>query len=148
MIEVNYIVYKSSTGEIVKTGICPLDLVESQHTVEGSPGETIMVGYANDNIHYVDVTTSPHSIVDKTSNPSSSNKTSINASGSPLEEAVISNIPYLSQIIIRGPTGRTSLVETEGDSQIEFSTQVVGIYNITIIHPEYLEKTITIEAVI
>jgi len=47
---VNFIVYKTATGEIVRTGACSSDAYAAT-TVEAD--ETIMQGVARDDIHYI-----------------------------------------------------------------------------------------------
>ena len=45
----NYIVF-DDTGKILRTGICPPDLIDAQ----AGEGEFVMEGEADDELHYID----------------------------------------------------------------------------------------------
>jgi hypothetical protein len=128
-----YIVYKESTGEILRTGSCPDDMLSMQ----AGAGEIAIEGIAIDTTQYIDIAT--QLVVDKILIPCSINKTTMAADG--VDSATISNLPNPSLIHIKDE-GRWEIT----DGEFQFTVDTPGVYRITIISPIYLNVEYNVNA--
>ena len=129
----NYIVYKTSTGEILRSGVCQdMDL-----SLQAATGEEVLEGIVNDLIHIID--TSTGDVISKPIIPSTINKTTMSADG--VDKIVISNIPNPTSIQIKD---EGSWEVTDG--VFELTTDTVGKYIVKLTSNLYLDKEYSINA--
>lgn len=134
---VDVVVYKTSTGQIVKSLSCP----DNSLAVNAGEGESAIVdsGAGNDDTSYVDTSTSPHSHVPKTALTITSDVAAILANG--IATATISSIP--AGVFVTWPDG---VREEVTDGVVEFATFNIGTHTLSFDGVTYLRKEIVIEA--
>lgn len=115
---------------------------EQPYTPESGNGS--VDGMYDGNFYYVDVSTNPVTVMDRSALVLSINKTEITADG--IDEAIISNVPVDSHCrIIK--QHETILDSDIIDGTVELSTAQTGYYTITITHPEYIKQVIEVTAI-
>lgn len=131
-----YAIYNEQ-GAVVVIGSAPQDLLSAQPL---GVGQYIIEAPSNVNWDYwVDITTTPHTLHQKTAHPLTIGATTINADGE--DECVITGIHNPSTVI--WPDG---FVETVTDGEVRFSVDLAGEYAITIEAIPYLKETINVQA--
>jgi len=128
-----YIVYKESTGEILRTGSCPDDML----SIQAGAGEIAIEGIAKDATQYINTET--QAIIDKFPIPCSINKTTMAADG--VDTVIISSLPNPSLIHIKDE-GRWEIT----DGEFQFTVDTPGVYRITISSPIYLNVEYSVNA--
>lgn len=136
-----YTVYNTTTGEIVRQVKCPSDSADLQ----AGDGEDLLDGGYNDLDYYIDLTqTSPEL---KPSMPGAINTTTIAADG--VDAATITGLPTQSMngnsIAVTAKVGRQRHNVTDGE--VVFSTDTPGAYTIECSAPTYLPAVFSVEAV-
>ena len=109
-----YTVYNSATGEILRSGECPDDMVYLQAQNET---ETVLPFGSNDAVNYVDLTGPDPVIAEKTPLPYS------------ITGNVISGLPTPTRIRAQGPL--TDDFEVL-DGELEFAPPAPGTYRLTL----------------
>ena len=90
--------------------------------------------------HWVDTTTTPHTLMVKTTHPLTIGTTTIDADGE--DECVITDIHNPSMV-----TWPDGVIETVTDGEVRFSVDLVGDYVIKIEAIPYLTETINVSAI-
>lgn len=129
----NYIVYDKNTGEILRTGLCPVSMFSIQ-AIE--PDDKVIEGVANDITQRINIVT--EAVVNKAAAPTVIDKTSMLANG--IEEATISNLINPSIVTI----DRNRYTVT--DSTLAFTIDTSGEYTILCESFPYLDKEFTVNA--
>lgn len=124
---IDYIVYNTATGEILKTGKCPTDMMQAQ----AHEGETVMQGSASDlNNYIVDGV-----VTAKQAQQTTIDKTLISANG--IDSILISNVPTNAKLTIKN-TKTFALNESTISGNGEFKTVDAGQYEIKVEKFPYL----------
>ncbi len=128
----NYIVYATATGKIIKTGTAPPDCIDLQH----GPGEDWMLGTANDAADHIvlDGMQIP-SIVPRPTMTPLLDGANIVADG--VDVARLHNLPDPCRVCFQGP-GFSTEGEVTG-SVAEFTTDVPGTHTIRVTAFPYLD---------
>jgi len=129
----SYIVYNNSTGQILRTGACPDDMVSIQKL---SIEEDVIEGEAHDLTQYVIFPSLL--VINKEANPASIDKISITADG--IDTATISDLPNPTDVRIN----KDKYVVTDGT--FEFTVDTTGTYIIICDAFPYLLKEFTVDA--
>lgn len=90
-------------------------------------------------LHWVDTTTTPHTLHQKTAHPLTINQTTIDADGE--DECVITGIHNPSTV-----TWPDGFIETVTDGEVRFSVDLAGEYVIQIEAIPYLKETVDVIA--
>lgn len=124
----NYTVYDVITGEILRSGACPDDIVSLQAVDES---EAVLTVKSNDAANYVDLSGSDPVIADRIPLPHS------------VDGNVISGLPVPVQVRVDGPLMDAFEVP---DGEIEFAPPVPGTYTLTLTAGAmYLLAVVTLE---
>jgi len=118
----DFIVYKDDTGEILRTGVCPENMIAAQ----AESNETAIEGKANDELQYIDT----NNVTDKLDSTAVINKTNMLADG--IDTTVISNIPIGTMLNIEN----NEYLITDG--VFEFTVDLPGNYTVTLTIIPYL----------
>lgn len=141
-----YVIYKTSNGEVVRTGLLPKDMIatypsgslpsgcaiiEAGRVPNGSDGEWVVGG----------VLTTP------TTMPATISKTSIVANG--FDEAVVSGIPNPSTVSVvhSHPEASTFPASTVTDGTARITTTKAGTISVIVTSQGYTRKAFLINAV-
>jgi hypothetical protein len=128
-----YIVYSNASGKILRTGICPDEMVDIQKL---GVLEEAIEGEAHDLTQYIN--TEDQTVVNKTENPATINKTDISANG--VDSATISGLPTDSLVTANNMSYEVT------DGIFEFTIDSIGIYVIRCDSFPYLIKEFTVNA--
>lgn len=135
---IDYAIYEIQTGVLAQIGSCPQFALEAQRPEGANLGLIQIPSRSWD--YWIDVTTTPHTLQDKTSQALSINKTTILADG--VDECLITGIANPSTVI--WPDGQQDEI-TEGE--IGFSVDLPGEYKIKIESIKHFTEEITVEAI-
>lgn len=130
---ISFIVHNSTTGEILRTGSCPGDMIEIQVMEKG---ESVIEGNADDLTQYIDIIN--QTVVDKPAHPATINKVTMLADQ--LDRIIITNLPNPTTVIFCD----TFYEVTDGD--FDFTIDTPGEYKIICQSFPYLDKEFTINA--
>lgn len=124
-----FIIYKTSTGIILRTGECPDDMLGSQALT----GETAIEGEANDETQYISggaVTVRPDITF-----VASWNKTTVSANG--VDTATFGpGLPNPTSVSVQVPNGATTPTdEIVTGGTFSFATPIAGEYVVTVVPP-------------
>jgi hypothetical protein len=128
---IKYCTYNKETGEIELVGGA-----SSQEML--APDVLIHPGVIHN--HWIDITTTPHTLMAKTQHPLTIDNNVIYADGE--EECVITGIHNPSTV-----TWPDGFIETVTDGEIRLSVDLAGEYAITIEAIPYLTETINVQAI-
>ncbi|WP_025041034.1 hypothetical protein [Nitrosospira briensis] len=123
----NYIVYETTTGAIVRSGECQDDMLDDQARV----GETAIEGEADDTTQYVD----GGLVASRPEITALWNKTEVAANGS--DTATLgTSLPNPTEVSVSVPDGAVA-PETEivTSGTFSFATPIAGSYTINVIPP-------------
>lgn len=129
---INYIIYSTINGEILRTGVTP----ELEQQVI-NPSEAALEGMADGRTQYV----VDGAVVDRPENPTTVNKTEVLADG--VDAFAFSNYPASSVIMIEGNLRYFGVLAAGAD---DFVTSYPGAYTVTVFSFPYLDKEFTINA--
>lgn len=128
----SYILYNEITGAVTQTGTCSDWMMPIGTNVFEVP--TLSTN------HWIDITTTPHTLMAKIAHPLTIGSTEIEADG--VDECVITGIHNPSAV-----TWPDGVIETVTDGEVRFSVDLVGEYSLTIEAIPYLKETINVSAV-
>lgn len=117
--DVQVLIYRGDTGEIVRRVSAPPSMVE----IQCGEGEGWRLGVADDCTHYIDPV-DPSQILERPAMPASLDKSAIRANG--LEIATIT-APEGAAVTVRGPLTGEEIMDADG---IAFTTNLPGRYSI------------------
>lgn len=130
----------STTGLILKTGTCQLDML----ALQASGTDTALQGTANDSLQYIPDVNTPV-ITDKLANTSSIDKTTIIANG--IDTSIISSIPVSSVAAFTVPASAADIPDMAiTDGVVSFTATNPGDYIITLELFPYLKYEVTVTA--
>lgn len=134
----NFIVYALTTGEILRTGGCPVDTIGFQGS---EPGEWAIEGVADDLTQYIDINPEDPVVIDKPAMNTSLDTATIPADGTTL--ATITGIPAGATVTIIGLSFWQGVVN---DGSVSITADAVGAYNVAIDLFPYLKQEYSIDA--
>lgn len=129
----NFVVYKTTTGEILRTGRAPDDML----TIQAGAGETVIEGTANDATQYV----AAGVVTNKPPMGCTINKTTMLANG--VDSATISGVPNPTTARVSGPASSTATV-IDGTLQLTFD--LPGTYKVALTSINKLPQEFAINA--
>lgn len=132
---INYVVYKSGTGEISHNGCCTPSVLLLQPVEAGESILEVDV-QADNSTHYID----NGILTGKTNHPLSINKTTILADG--IDECLITGIANPSTV-----TWSDGQQDEITDGEAGFSVDLPGAYKIKIASIKHFTEEITVEAI-
>lgn len=128
-----FIVYRTATGEILRTGSAPDDMI----AIQAIAGETVIEGTANDITQYI----AAGVVTNKPPMGCTIDKTTMIANG--VEVATISGVPNPTTARVSGPASSTATV-TDGTLQLTFD--LPGTYKVALTSLNKLPQEFTINA--
>jgi len=127
----NFIVY-NSIGEILRTGICPDEMVD----IQAQTGESVMEGIANDVTQYI----LDGIVIDKSAMSLSTDKIIITANG--VDASITTGLPNPSDIYVNNMKQGTIT-----DGVLEFTADTPGTYKIKIMSFPYFDYEFEVIAI-
>tara|TARA_B110000908_G_scaffold112873_1_gene132364 strand:- start:27 stop:434 length:408 start_codon:yes stop_codon:yes gene_type:complete len=132
----NFIVYNSVTGQILRKGKAPFNDVEAQAWEQDT--SAVELYCADDSTQYINITSDPLSVEDKTIITYTIDVTAIDADG--VDVATITDLP----------DGCIATVNSESEQETEgvivFGTDLAGVYQILLTHPLALDTILEVTA--
>lgn len=146
MSSLSFVVFDTTTGEILRTGVCQMGLLAHQvDNVRGALArEAVMVAEADDQRDYVDLTDRARPVVrPRGPLPCHWSAPQVVADGE--SEIVLADLPLHANVTMLDPLGRTMRVEHDGT--LEFSCTIPGAYRFTVAGPRWVPSTFEIEGI-